>query len=103
MTSCGSSPVEMTAFADCTDPTVTRPIALCDNVDYVAHIGMERVMAKARAKARGPTARRPAAASSRHAASKSMRSRGGSGAMGATAALEDARQAGLLEGEGRRT
>jgi hypothetical protein len=60
---------------------------------------MERVMAKARAKARGATARRLAAASSRHAASKSMRPRGGSGAMGASAALEDARQAGLLEGE----
>jgi hypothetical protein len=58
---------------------------------------MERVMAKARAKARGTAARRLAAASSRHAASKSMRPRG-SVAMGATAALEDARQAGLLEG-----
>jgi hypothetical protein len=55
-------------------------------------------MAKARAKARGTAARRLAAASLRHTASKSMRPRG-SVAMGATAALEDARQAGLLEGE----
>jgi hypothetical protein len=57
------------------------------------------MVAKARAKARGAAERRLAAASSRHIASKPMRPRGESIAVGATAALEDARQAGLLEGE----
>jgi hypothetical protein len=52
------------------------------------------MMAKAKARARGF-----AAASSRNIASKSMRPRGRSVARGAAAALEDARQAGLLEGE----
>jgi hypothetical protein len=56
---------------------------------------MERVMAKA--KRRVATARRVAAASS--IAFSSIRFRGGSVGFGAAAALEDARQAGLLEGE----
>ena len=50
-------------------------------------------------KARSATARRFAAASSRNIASKSVRSRDRSVAIGAAAALEEARRAGLLEGE----
>jgi len=51
------------------------------------------------AKARATTARGFAAVSSRNIASKPMRRGGRSVALGAAAALEDARQAGLLEGE----
>jgi hypothetical protein len=50
-------------------------------------------------KARPATARRFVAASSRNIASKSVRSRDRSVAIGAAAALEEARRAGLLEGE----
>jgi len=60
---------------------------------------MESIMAKAKARVRGAIVRPLATASSRNIASKSMRPRGRSVAMGAAAALEDARQAGLLEGE----
>jgi hypothetical protein len=56
-------------------------------------------MAKAKAKMREARARRLAAAFSRSTASKSIRRRRRSVALGAAAALEDARQAGLLEGE----
>jgi hypothetical protein len=58
---------------------------------------MEPIVAKT--KARPATARRFAAASSRNIASKSVRSRDRSVAIGAAAALEEARRAGLLEGE----
>jgi hypothetical protein len=53
----------------------------------------------ARTKARTAQRRRVAAASSRKLASKSTRPRAGSVTIGAAAALEDARRAGLLEGE----
>jgi len=55
-------------------------------------------MAKGKARVRETTVRHSAASSSRNTA-RSMRPRGRSVAMGAAAALEDARQAGLLEGE----
>ena len=53
----------------------------------------------ARTKTRLAAARGRAASSSRHIAAKGMRSRHLAGTVGAAAALEDARRAGLLEGE----
>jgi hypothetical protein len=70
---------------------------LCDESDIFAHkIGAW--IAKEEPKVRETMARR-FAASSRNLAAKSMRARRRSVAMGPAAALEDARQAGLLEGE----
>ena len=56
-------------------------------------------MAKEKLKTRDVRIRRSAVSSSRDIASKSTRPRRRSVAMGAAAALEDARQAGLLKGE----
>ena len=53
----------------------------------------------AKAKARATTTRRPPARASRAMASPSTRAGARSVAIGAAAALEDARQAGLLDGE----
>jgi hypothetical protein len=50
-------------------------------------------------KTRHAATRRPAASSARHIAAKGMRSRHPAGTIGTVAALEDARRAGLLEGE----
>jgi hypothetical protein len=77
----------------------SRP-ALCDNSVAIAHVKAEAEMPRARTHT--TTARRSAAtdeAASRSIASKSMRRRGRSLAMGAAAALEDAHRAGLLDGE----
>jgi hypothetical protein len=72
-------------------------LVLCDKYAYPAHIRTRPMMAKI--KVRSSVPRRSPTASMQNPASKSMRSRGASVAAGATAALEDARQAGLLEGE----
>jgi hypothetical protein len=72
-------------------------LGLCDKVSYITHKSVELIMSKM--KARPARARRFAVASSRHVASKSMRPRSRSVSIGVAAALEDARRAGLLEGE----